>query len=86
MPTTKISVTIDDAELSWLRRRAKVVHSGNLSAAFAEAARVLRKQEALRAFLEADGVPRLGADELAEIRDEWRPPARRRATGKRTAR
>ena len=74
MSATKISVTIDDADLSWLQRRAKRVHGGNLSAAVAEAARLLRKQEALRAFLEKERVPRLGAEELAAIQDEWRRP------------
>lgn len=73
MSATKISITIDASDLSWLRRRAKSVHGGNLSAAFTEAARSLRKQEALRAFLKEEGAPPLSAVELAEIQDEWRP-------------
>ncbi len=77
MSTRKVSVTIDDIDLSWLRRRAKHVHGGNLSAAFSEAARTLRKQEALRAFLEKEGVPRLGPEDLASIQDEWKRGPRR---------
>jgi hypothetical protein len=76
MSTTKISITLDDADLSWLRRRAKKVHGGNLSAVMAEAARILRKQEALRAFLDEEGVARLSADALARIQEEWRPARR----------
>jgi hypothetical protein len=70
----KISVTIDEGDLSWLRRRAKRLHGGNLSAAIAEATRTLRKQEALRAFLDDEGVPRLEPRELAEITAEWAVP------------
>jgi hypothetical protein len=72
MSTTKISVTIDDGVLSWLRRRARQIHDGNLSAAVSEAAQHLYKQEALREFLKGEGVPRLSIDELAEIQKEWR--------------
>jgi hypothetical protein len=81
--TSKISVTIDDTDLSWLRRRAKRVHGGNVSAAVTEAARMLRKQEALAAFLDAEGVPRLSPDELAEVRAEWQ--AVKRTKKRRTA-
>jgi hypothetical protein len=84
MSSHKVSVTIDDADLSWLRRRAKRVHGGNLSAAIAEAARTLRRQESLRAFLDEEGVPRLGAAELAEIQAEWQPLRPRRG-GRRPA-
>jgi hypothetical protein len=85
--TTKISVTVEDSALAWLRRRAKRVHGGNLSAAIAEAASIARKQEALRAFLDAEGVPPLREDELGAIIDEWRsPPPRGRPTKKRSRR
>jgi hypothetical protein len=78
MSTTKISVTIEDTALEWLRGRAKLVHGGNLSAAIAEAAQVARRQEALRAFLEEEGVPQLSRTELAEIVSEWSPTKARR--------
>jgi hypothetical protein len=84
MSSRKVSVTIDDADLSWLRRRAKRVHGGNLSAAVTEAARTLRRQESLRAFLDGEGVPKLGPAELAEIQAEWQPPRPRRS-GRRPA-
>jgi hypothetical protein len=87
MARHKISVTIGDSDLAWLRKRAQRAHGGNLSAAMAEAARLLRKQEALRAFLDQAAVPRLSAPELAEIQEEWRRPTRsaRGARRKRTA-
>jgi hypothetical protein len=82
MSTTKISVTIEDTALEWLRDRAKRLHGGNLSAAIAEAALVSRKQEALRAFLDEHDVPALSPSELDEIVSEWAPktkaPTRRR--------
>lgn len=89
--STKISVTIEDSTLEWLRGRAKRVHGGNLSAAIAEAALVARRQEALRAFLDQEGVPRLGEADLDEIVGEWAPAKARprkqrtpkRATAKR---
>lgn len=84
--STKISVTIEDSTLAWLRRRAKLVHAGNLSAAISEAALVARKQEALGAFLEEAGVSRLAPSELAEIVAEWAPVTKRsRQTRRRTA-
>jgi hypothetical protein len=75
--TTKVSVTIDESALAWLRRRAKRVHGGNLSAAIAEAALVARRQEALEAFLREEGVPELSERELNEIVAEWAPPQRK---------
>jgi len=83
--STKISVTMTDVELVFLRKRARRIHGGNLSAAVVEAARLLRKQEALRAFLDEEGVPRLDAAELASIQEEWRrlaPPAGRAVKGR----
>ena len=77
MSARKISITIDASELTWLRRRAKQVHGGNLSAAVVEAVRTLRKQEALCAFLEKENVPQLSVKELEVVQDEWRPRARR---------
>jgi hypothetical protein len=86
--STKISVTIEDSTLEWLRGRAKRVHGGNLSAAIAEVALVARKQEALRAFLQKEGVPPLSKADLDEIVAEWapaKPRPRRQRTPKRAA-
>lgn len=73
MSTTKISVTIEDSALEWLRERARRIHGGNLSAAIAEAALVSRKQEALRAFLDEHDVPELTPSELDAVTAEWKP-------------
>ncbi len=86
MSTSKISVTIDASELTWLRRRAKQIHGGNLSAAVVEATRTLRKQEALRAFLEEEGVPQLDPKELASVQNEWRSTSRSARHAKKRAR
>lgn len=75
MPMTKVSVTLDDAALSWLRKRAKRLHGGNLSAAIAEATELARKNELLSSLLDADGTPELSPGEMAEIVKDW--PKRR---------
>jgi len=79
MSTTKVSITLDEADLAWLQRRAKRIHRGNLSAAFTEAARLVRQQEAMRAFLEHEEVPELSPAELQEIHAEWSGAPRRRS-------
>lgn len=87
MGSQKISITVEDGALAWLRRRAKLVHGGNLSAAFAEATELARRQEALRAFLDAENVPTLAPSELDEITREWRgvaSSAKRRSSTKKT--
>jgi hypothetical protein len=82
MGTNKISVTVDDESLAWLRHRAKLLHGGNLSAAIAEATQLAQRQEALRTFLEGEGVPSLEVAELEDVTREWRA-APRRAVAKR---
>ena len=67
-------MTLDDASLAWLRQRAKRVHGGNLSAAISETTELARKQDALRRFLDEEGVPELDAAEMAELAAEWRTP------------
>src|SRR5262249_22272562 len=81
--TDKISVSLDRADLAVLRRRAKKLYGGNLSAAIAEAARRIREEEgreALVAWLgDAAGTT---PEEREAIRAEWRgeaPKRRRRA-------
>jgi hypothetical protein len=44
--TVKISISIDMADLAILRRRARESYRGNLSAAFSEAARLIRQRAA----------------------------------------
>ena len=69
--TQKISVTIDTADLKWMKRRAKSL-GGNLSAVFSEAARSLRQLEARRAVLKRLGKSAVvSASDAAKIRAEW---------------
>ncbi len=77
----KISVSIDRADLAALRRRAKKVHGGNLSAAIAEGARRLLEEEGREALVSWLGeAGRTSAEEHAAIVAEWRrePQKRRR--------
>lgn len=63
----KMSISIDDADLEWLKERAARHHGGNLSAAVAEATRLLRHNEALGALLDQLGAPTLSAVQLDTI-------------------
>ena len=79
--TAKISVSLDPSDVNALRRRAKKLYNGNLSAAVAEGARRIREEEgreALAAWLgkAAEATP----EEREAIRAEWggEPPKRRR--------
>jgi hypothetical protein len=74
----KVSISIDDADLKWLKRRARRVHGGNLSAAVAEGTRLVRHNEALGALLDKLGAPELSPDERAKLTEELdgRLPAR----------
>ena len=55
----KLSISVDDADIAWLKRRAARVHGGNLSAAVAEGTQLLRHNEALGALLDQLGAPML---------------------------
>jgi len=72
----KVSVTIDKGKLRMLRKRAKRLHGGNLSAVIDEATEHLRRLEALDEFLEKVGGPSLTRQELDEIHAEWRGEAK----------
>jgi hypothetical protein len=76
----KVSVTIDRAKLQMLRRRAKRLHGGNLSAVIDEATEHLRRLEALDEFLERAGAPELTPEQREAIHAEWRgePKPKRR--------
>jgi hypothetical protein len=65
--TVKVSVSLDREDLAVLRRRANSLYDGNLSAAFAEAARWLRQQEARRQLIEMLGGPTLTPEAAAAI-------------------
>lgn len=76
--TEKVSISIERSELSVMRRRARRLYGGNLSAVVAEGLRRVREEEgreALMAWLgdAAEATP----DQLQAIRDEWRGAAAR---------
>ncbi len=68
----KVSVTIDKDKLRMLRKRAKRLHGGNLSAVIDEATEHLRRLEAMDAFLDHVGAPHLTPKEMEAIHAEWR--------------
>jgi hypothetical protein len=70
--TDKISVSIDRKDLDALRRRARRLHGGNLSAVIAEGVRRVREEEgreALVAWLGEAGSAT--EDERNAVRSEW---------------
>jgi hypothetical protein len=83
--TEKISVSLDRDDLEALRRRAKRLYDGNLSAAVAEGARRIREQEGREALVAWLGPAALATpDERKAIRAEWRGtdrPAKRLRRG-----
>jgi hypothetical protein len=79
----KLSISVDDGDLAWLKRRAARAHGGNLSAAVAEGTKLLRHNEALTALLDDLGAPALSAARLAALGAELdgrvaTPPTKRR--------
>ena len=79
--TEKISVSLDRADVHALRRRAKKLYDGNLSAAVAEGARRIREEEGREALVAWLGqASEATPEERDAIRAEWRvdPPKRRR--------
>jgi hypothetical protein len=70
--TEKLSVSLDRADVIFLRRRAARLHGGNLSAALAEGVRRIHEEEgreALSAWLGEAG--RATPSERHAIRAEW---------------
>jgi hypothetical protein len=63
----KVSISIDDADLRWLKRRARRLYGGNLSAAIAEGTRLARHREALGALLDHLGAPELSGSEIEAL-------------------
>jgi hypothetical protein len=78
--TAKISVSVDRDDLSLMRKRARRLYGGNLSAVVVEGVRRVREEEgreALVAWL-GDAAAATPAERTA-IRNEWRSPEARRA-------
>lgn len=65
--TVKVSVSLDREDLAALRRRARESYQGNLSAAFAEAARWIRQREARKRLVAALGGPTLTPEAASDI-------------------
>jgi hypothetical protein len=65
--TVKVSISIDKADLAVLKRRARKSYSGNLSAAFSEAARLIRQREARTRLVDTLGGPSLTATAARDI-------------------
>jgi hypothetical protein len=65
--TIKVSVSLDREDVAALKRLARQSHHGNLSAAFADAARWIRQREARRRLIDKLGGPTLTPDSAAAI-------------------
>ena len=65
--TVKVSISLAREDLAALTRLAKASHDGNLSAAFAEAAKWLRQREARRRLIDMLGGPTLAAESARAI-------------------
>ena len=84
--TEKISVSLGRDELVALRRRARKLYGGNLSAVVAEGVRRIQEEEGREALV--DWLGKAGEASAAErnrLRAEWQdaesaPPAKRRKT------
>jgi hypothetical protein len=84
--TDKVSVSIDRADLTLLRKRARRLYGGNLSAVVAEGVRRVREEEGREALVHWIGkAGEASPEERDAIRAEWRgdealpAPKRRRS-------
>ncbi|MGO8995151.1 MAG: hypothetical protein ACLQVI_17690 [Polyangiaceae bacterium] len=77
----KVSITIDKAKLRLLRKRARRLHGGNLSAVIDEATEPLQRLEAMGDYLERIDAPELTDEQFEDIRAEWhgQPKPKRRS-------
>ena len=57
--TVKVSISMDRADLAILKRRARESYRGNLSAAFSEAARLIRQRAVRTRVIDLLGGPTL---------------------------
>src|SRR5258705_3514270 len=65
--TVKVSVSLDARDVATLKKRAIESYDGNLSAAFAEAARWIRQREARKRLVEKLGGPTLTTEAAVAI-------------------
>ena len=65
--TVKVSISVSKADLAVLKRRAREAYRGNLSAAFSEAARLIRQRAARTQLIDMLGGPTLTASAARTI-------------------
>ncbi len=63
----KVSISIEESDLVWLKRRAQRLHGGNISAAIADSVRQLRHHEAVSALLDRLHAPKLSSAEVEAL-------------------
>jgi hypothetical protein len=78
--TVKVSISLGKDDLATLKRRARESYGGNLSAAFADAARWIRQREARKRLVDLLGGPSSTPESTEAIAAEQRTgqPTRRR--------
>jgi hypothetical protein len=84
--TVKVSVSLEKEDLAALKRRARESYGGNLSAAFADAARWIRQREARVRLVEMLGGSALTAASAAAIDAEQDGSAHGQPTKRRRTR
>jgi hypothetical protein len=72
--TEKISISVRSADLSALRRRAKRLHGGNLSAVIAELAADAALLEGMQDLVDRLGGPILTDEDREGLDREWTTP------------
>jgi hypothetical protein len=83
--TVKVSVSLDSEDLAALKKEALRSYGGNLSAAFAEAARLIRQRAARRRLIDDLGGPTLTPESAAAIDAEQEGEPRERKKSRRKA-
>jgi hypothetical protein len=72
--TIKLSISIDQDDLALLKKRAKRVSDGNISAAISETIRIAQEWEGRKALAKwlGEGREEPSAETMDDIRAEWR--------------
>ena len=84
--TEKVSLSVNREDLALLKKRAKRLHGGNVSAVFAELIAEIKRREAFERAVAWYGEPiQLSEDERVAIDRELLGGARRRSSRKHTA-
>lgn len=73
--TAKISISVSRADLASLKRRAKRLFAGNVSAVIAELAADAATLEGMHELVDRLGGPILTADDRRSLDREWARPA-----------